>query len=312
MTVKDQTELTAMIKHRAQELGFDAAGVARAGPADPNGYFLGWLEKGFDAEMDYMARSAAERRDPSRLVPGAKSVIALAISYFSDTPRPDTQDAKISRYACFDDYHKVIRKKIRKLRKYILTLAPEAVVHPSVDTSPVLERHWAQEAGIAWIGKSSMAINQKLGTYTFLASLITDLELTPDNKHLDRCGTCTACIDACPPDALVAPYQLDANRCITYWNVEYRKELPEDIPNFEGWIAGCDICQEVCPWNKFAKPTTEKRFAPREELLSPDAVKISQDEEFAHRIIQGTPLQRTGADAMRNNAQHVLNGSSKT
>ena len=298
--------LTQAIKAKAHELGFNAAGVAAAANADPEGHFAEWLTRGYDAGMDYMARTKDERIDPSRLVPDAKTVIALSISYY--TPKADSSkesQVQISRYARFDDYHKVIRKKIRKLRKYILTLEPDAAVHPAVDTSPVLERHWAQEAGIAWIGKSTMAISPRLGTYTFLATLITNLELLIDERHIDRCGTCTACLDACPPDAFVQPYQLDANRCITYWNVEHRKEFTDETPDFDNWIAGCDICQEVCPWNKFAKPTTEPRFTPREEMVNLDLIKIAKDKTYVTELIQGTPLQRTGADSIQLSLKHI-------
>jgi len=298
--------LTQAIKAKALELGFDAVGIAAAGNADPDGHFEEWLNRGYDAGMEYMARTKNERRDPSLLVPDAKTVIALSMSYYTPESEPvQTGKIKISRYARFDDYHKVIRKKIRKLRKHILTLDPQAVVHPAVDTSPVLERHWAQEAGIAWIGKSTMAISPRLGTYTFLATLITNIDLIVDERHVDRCGTCTACLDACPPGAFVKPYQLDANRCITYWNVEHRKEFTEKTPDFNNWVAGCDICQEVCPWNKFSKETNEPRFTPKESMVHLDLVKIAQNKAYVTELIQGTPLQRTGADAIQQSLKHI-------
>jgi len=304
--------LSEEIKAKARALGFDAVGIAKAEPADPDGHLARWLERGFAADMDYMSRTANERSDPSKLVENASSVIALSISYYhpeSEKEAPET--GKVSRYARSDDYHKVIRKKIRKLRKFILTLVPEARIHPAVDTSPVLERHWAEKAGIAWIGKSTMAISQSLGTYTFLATLITDLELTPDTAHVDRCGSCTACLDACPPKAFVAPYQLDSNKCITYWNVEHRKPLQDNTPDFAGWVAGCDICQEVCPWNKFAKASTEERFIPRPDLVSPDLLRLSQDPDYAEELIKGTSLQRTGVESMQANAKHVMSEKKK-
>ena len=303
----DIRALTQAIKAKARSLGFDSVGIAAAGPADPDGRLAAWLHRGFDADMTYMAQSAVERANPERLIPGARSVIACAISYFSPEPEPD--GPKISRYARSADYHNIVRKKVRKLRQALLRLVPDAKAQPTVDTSPVLERAWAQRAGIAWIGKSTMAIAPRLGTYTFLATVITDVELEPDAPHPDRCGTCTACLAACPPDAVAGPYELDARRCITYWNVEQREELPSDAPAFHGWIAGCDVCQEVCPWNKFAHPTTERRFAPRPELREVDVVRLARDPAYATELIAGTALQRTGGEAMQRNAQRVIEES---
>lgn len=298
---------TGAIKAAAKALGFDAVGVAAAGPADPAGHLATWLDRGFGAGMGYMARTAAERADPSLLVADARSVIALAMSYYTaESPAPTA--GKIARYARGDDYHRIIQKKVRKLRRQIIELVPQASVHPAVDTSPVLEREWAHRAGVAWIGKSTMAIGQKLGTYTFLATLITNVELDVDAAHPDRCGSCTACVDACPTDAFVGPYELDARRCITYWNVEHRAPIPEGAPAPFGWLAGCDVCQEVCPWNKFAAPTREPRFSPRPELVSPDLARIAADPGYAAGLIRGTALQRTGGEAMQRNAQRLLDG----
>jgi epoxyqueuosine reductase len=299
-------DLTRAIRARAIELGFDKMGVARAGHADPQGRLRAWLARGFDAGMSYMAETAAQREDATVLMPGARSVIALSISYWTGEEAEVTR-ARIARYARGDDYHVVVRKKVRKLRKAIIQLVPGARVHPAVDTSPVLERAWAERAGIAWIGKSTMAIAQDLGTYTFLATLVTDVELELDTPHPDRCGSCTACLDACPTGAFVGPHELDARKCITYWNVEHRGAIGPDAPPFFGWIAGCDVCQEVCPWNKFAKPTRERRFlSVRAELVAPDPEALAAKEEVAARAIAGTALQRTGAAAMRRNALRVL------
>jgi epoxyqueuosine reductase len=206
----------------------------------------------------------------------------------------------VSRYAVSDDYHGVIRKKVRKLRKHILEIDPKAKVHPAVDTSPVLEREWAERAGIAWIGKSTMAIAQDLGTYTFLATLVTTMEFAYDDPHPDRCGSCTACLDACPTDAFAGPYELDATKCITYWNVETRAPFPPDAPPLFGWVAGCDVCQDVCPWNKFAKPRDEARFRPRPALTALDPRARIEE------AIQGTALQRTGKEAMERNVRRLI------
>jgi epoxyqueuosine reductase len=300
-------ERTARIRARALELGFDKVGFAKAGDADPEKRFAAWLDRGFAGELDYMSRTREERADPRRYVEGAKSVIALAISYYHPDYQP-TEPLKISRYAVSDDYHGIIKKKVRKLRKTILELDPQAKAAPTVDTSPVLEREWAARAGIAWVGKSTMAIGRDLGTYTFLASVITDMELTYDEPHDNYCGSCTACLDACPTNAFAGPYQLDARRCITYWNVEMREEFTAQTPSLHGWAAGCDVCQEVCPWNKFARTSREPRFHPRSALASPDPAVFTEPahEDTLRETIAGTPLQRTGASAMRRNALRIL------
>ena len=300
-----RAERTKAVKAHARALGFDRVGVASAAPADPDDRLSTWLDRGFDADMGYMARTAAERADPSRIVPGARSVIALAMSYYWPEDGAPA-GPRVARYARGDDYHKVIRKKIRKLRKQILAMAPDAKVHPAVDTSPVLEREWAQRAGVAWIGKSTMAIAPDLGTYTFLATLITDLDLEADAPHPDRCGTCTACLDACPTAAFAGPHQLDARRCVTYWTVEHRGPFIEQTPPLHGWLAGCDRCQEVCPWNKFARPTREPRLRPRPELADPDLLAFAHDADHVARSIAGTTLQRTGVESMQRNAVTAL------
>jgi epoxyqueuosine reductase len=299
----DRRELTRAVKAEALRLGFAKAGVAEAGHADPEGRFRAWLERGYDGGLDYLARNYSERVDPSLLVQNARSVIALSMAYHPGEREEPTEGPRIARYARGADYHRVIRRKVRKLRRFILARAPGHRVHPAVDTSPVLERVWAERAGIAWIGKSAMAIAADLGTYTFLAVLITDLPLEPDPPHPDRCGSCTACLDACPTDAFVAPRVLDARRCITTWNVEHQGEFGPGTPPLSGWLAGCDVCQEVCPWNKFAGPPKDPHFLPRPELAAPDLASFLADGR--PDAIRGTALERTGATAMKRNAERL-------
>lgn len=300
-------ERSQRIRARALELGFEAVGFAPAEAADGEQRLRAWLDRGFGAGLSYIGDSYSDRADPRIMLPGARSVVALAVSYY----RPDYQPGgplKVSRYAVAADYHPLIRRRVRKLRRFMLALDAGARVHPTVDTSPVLERHWAERAGIAWIGKSTMAIGQRLGTYTFLATLVTTMELSYDRPHVDRCGSCTACLDACPTQAFAGPHQLDARRCITYWNVEHHQPWTADAVPLHGWLAGCDVCQEVCPWNKFARPTAEPRFAPRPGLARPDAELLSdpaRDGELAD-LIKGTALERTGAKALRRNARALL------
>ncbi len=299
-------ERTAAIRGRAAALGFHKVGFARAGKVDREDRLRAWLDRGHAGAMDYLARTAAERADATVSLPGARSVVALAMSYHRPGPRPEGP-LRVARYAQGDDYHRVLKRKVQKLRRFVLSLAPDARVAPTVDTSPVLERAWAEEAGIAWIGKSTMAIAQDLGTYTFLATLITTVELVPGEPHPDRCGSCTACLDACPTGAFVGPRQLDPRRCISYWTLEERRtaSVPLDL---HGWVAGCDVCQDVCPWNRFARPAEEPRFAPRPGLEAPAADVFTDPGDLAPlaRLVEGTALQRTGAAALRRNARHAL------
>jgi epoxyqueuosine reductase len=300
-----RAERTRAVKAQARAIGFDKVGIAAAGPADPQGRLRAWLHSGFHGGLRYMEQTAADREDVRRFVPGAKSVVALAIAY-----SPLGPSGPIARYARGDDYHRVLQKKVRRLRAFLLRLDPEARVGPSVDTAPVLERAWAERAGITWIGKSTMAIATDLGTYSFLATLITTTELDPDPPHPDRCGSCTACLDACPTGAFAGPHRLDARRCITTWNVEHRGPFPPEAPPLHGWVAGCDVCQEVCPWNKFAGPTRERRFAARPALEAPNLVEWARSEQRIAADIRGTALMRTGPAALARNAERVLAESS--
>jgi epoxyqueuosine reductase len=300
---------TEAIRDKALALGFHKVGFAPAADADPERRLRAWLDRGFHGGLDYMARNAAQRADPRLYVEGARSVVALAMSYYDPGYRPN-EPLKVSRYAVSDDYHALLKKRARKLRRFMLTLDPNAKVAPTVDTSPVLERAWAERTGIAWIGKSTMAIACDLGTYTFLATLITTMELAYDEPHPDRCGSCTACLDACPTNAFAGPYQLDARRCITYWNIETRDPFPASGPGVDlhGWVAGCDVCQEVCPWNKFAKPHAEPRLRPHESLASPDPTTFRDpgENERLRALLDGTTLARTGAPAIRRNTLAIL------
>lgn len=307
----DPTEAADKIREWAHELGFQGVGFAKADHADPEGRLQSWLDRGFAGSMDYMAKTVSEREDPRRIVSGAQSVVALAMSYRRDTePAPPL---KVSRYAMSDDYHTVMRKRVRRLRSRLMQAWPGHIVKPTVDTSPVLERAWAERAGVAWIGKSTMAISPKLGTYTFLATLVTTLKLEVSRPLPDRCGSCTRCLDACPTDAFVAPRELDATRCIAYWTVEEWGPVVPEMVEPHGWVAGCDICQEVCPWNKFGVNTEEPRLQVRDNIARPDVELFSdesrQDELTA--VLQGTPLQRTGAEVLRRNTLRVLSAKTR-
>jgi epoxyqueuosine reductase len=301
---------TAALRERALELGFHAFGVARAAAPDPEERLRAWLDAGMHGRMAWMADpdAYARRMSLERALPGARSVVALSVSYHRPEAEP-SGPLRIARYAMGADYHRWLKRRTRKLRKRLLELDPGCRVYPTVDTSPMLERAWAARAGIAWIGKSTMAIHPRLGTYTFLATLVTDSLLEPSPGPLpDRCGSCTACLDACPTQAFPEPGVLDARRCIAHWTLEAPGELPPDAPDFAGWVAGCDICQEVCPWNKFARPADEPRTQPREGLSRPSVATFTDPSASSslEATLAGTALARTGAAAIRRNARRVL------
>lgn len=296
-------------------MGFSAVGIARAGAADPEGRLRAWLDRGHGGEMSYLARTLADREDATHMLPGARSVVALMYSYWRPESEPLASRAigKVARYAPGRDYHVLLRRKVRSLRKFLLRLDPEAEVHPTIDTSPVLERAWAARAGVAWIGKSTMAISPSLGTYTFLATLVTTSELTPDAPIRDHCGSCTRCLDACPTQAFPRPYELDATKCITYWNVERPGPFTAETPSLHGWLAGCDVCQEVCPWNKFKRSSPEPRFGPTPLMQALDLERLADptQTEYHRELVEKTPLARTGGEALSRNARALLAEKSK-
>lgn len=257
--------------------------------------------------MAWMERTARERACLDACLPGARSVVALSVSYYWGKEQHEGP-LSVARYARGIDYHRWLKRRVRSLRRYLLALDPGCRAHPSVDTSPVLERAWAARAGIAWIGKSTMAIHPRLGTYTFLATLITDSVLVPTDPIPDRCGRCTACLDACPTDAFPEPGVLDARRCIAHWTLEAPGSLPPETPEFFGWVAGCDICQEVCPWNKFARAADEPRCRPKDALKNPQVELFTDpgEHEALEQALDRTALERNGPVVIRRNARRAL------
>jgi epoxyqueuosine reductase len=299
----------AAIRAEATALGFDACAIAVVdGPADPEDHLGRWLEAGYQADMAWMAANREVRQDIRRRLPGARAVVTLARSYrHPDPPQPEGT-AKVARYARGRDYHKVLKAPLRDLARFICGLAPGAEAAISLDTAPVLERTWAERAGLAWIGKNSLALRRDLGSWFFLATIATTLDLAPDDPMPDRCGSCTACLDACPTDAFPAPRVLDARRCIAYQTIENRGDIPEDLqPHFEGWVFGCDICQEVCPWNRRAAMAGHPAFAPRPGVAHPDPAELAAlpKAEFDARF-QGTPVRRATHPGMQRNARILL------
>lgn len=301
-----QSELTAAIKQKALDIGFTKVGVTDVPRYDDAAdRFAAWVEGGAHGVMSWMERNHEKRRDLREIVPGAKSVVSLALNYYHPTEIPQESDHKISRYAWGTDYHEIIPGMLAELLAYIKQLVPGAEGRYYTDTGPLLEKPIAEQAGIGWIGKHTNVITREVGSWVFLSEIILSVELDADAPAEDMCGTCTRCIDACPTDAITAPYQLDATRCISYLTIELKsdKPIPNELANkLEGWIYGCDICQDVCPWNRFAEPTNVQEFAPRQEnlALTRDEILSMEQEEFSRRF-RKSPVKRTKLAGLKRN-----------
>jgi len=295
---------TQQLKQKAKDNGFSSVGVSKAEFLEDEARSLEqWLGTGAHGEMGYMANHFDLRTDPRKLVPGAKSVISLSYNYYS----PKQQDAeapKISSYAYGKDYHKVVKKKLKNLFAELTNEWGEINGRCFVDSAPIMEREWARKSGLGWMGKHTIMINPQRGSYFFLAEIILDVEFEYDSEIRDHCGTCTKCIDACPTDAISEKgYVLDAKKCISYLTIELKNEIPEEFSDqMEGWMFGCDICQKVCPWNKFSTPHKEPKFEPQEELLQmgkQDWVEIT--EEVFDTIFEGSAVKRTKFAGLKRN-----------
>lgn len=278
---------------------------------DPEGARLDrWLASGFHGEMKWMDRPEQDRADPRTVMPDARSVIVLATNYFTPHSHADHSDSgKISRYAWGDDYHDLVRERTRKLLELIKLEAPDVEGRACVDTAPLMEKTWAVRAGLGWIGKHSNLITKEFGSWVFLSELLLNVELEYDREIIeDHCGTCTACLDACPTAAIVEPYVVDSRKCISYATIELRDETlpPEIASNLNGWLYGCDICQDVCPWNRFEKPSGEPAFEPRngETSLSLDGIDRMETEEYIERF-RGSAMKRTKLSGLKRNANHL-------
>jgi epoxyqueuosine reductase len=307
------------IKQKALELGFNKVGIVPAEALSEEGARLReWVAHGFHGQMKYMepghmARDPQQRSDPRLLMPSAKSVVCVALNYFRPEKHVDSPDTgKISRYAWGEDYHDVLRDKLKALLAWIEQQQPEVEGKICVDSSPMMDKAWAVRAGIGWLGKHSNVITKEFGSWVFLGELLLSVELEFDSFiEPDHCGKCTACIEACPTGAIIAPYQVDATRCISYGTIELREpEMPEPIKsNLEGWVFGCDICQDVCPWSRFSKETAEERFTPREGIIQPrlqELIELSQ-EEFSTRF-RKSPIKRAKLAGLKRNAEAVQYG----
>jgi len=266
-----------------------------------------WVAKGFHAEMHWFARGLDKRLDPALVMEDVASIIMLSALYH---PEPCTLGGKkLARYACGDDYHDVLKTKLLALCAAIHEDYPEAALRPYVDTGPVLERYWAEQAGLGWIGKNGCLINREAGSYLFLAAILTNLTVPYGAPHDEFCGSCRACIDACPTDAIVAPGEIDSRKCISYLNIEHRGPFPENTPDFADWIFGCDICQEVCPWTaKFAQPTPIDAFAPRPAYAAMGESAIpAMDQETFSATFRKSAIKRTKKAGLQRNWRRLKN-----
>ena len=303
--------LTRALRERAAGEGFDACAIAAADLLERDGQRLSaWLRQGRQAEMHWMTRDPSMRADPRKLLEGCRSVIVLAMNYWPGEEAASTpaSHARVALYARGRDYHKVLGPKLRSLAAWLDTTC-DATTRAFVDTGPVLERAWAERAGLGWIGKNANLLTREMGSWLLLGELLTTAELVVDpGPHAEFCGSCTACLDACPTDAIVADGVVDSNRCISYWTIEHRRSVPvERRPGNGEWIFGCDICQEVCPWNESFARDDDDRLSRREELrgLDPAEIVIMDESTFRARF-SGTALMRAKWDGMRRNACIVL------
>ncbi len=300
---------TQLVKKIAVSLGFDYCGIARAERLDDDAQRLeSWLHKGFQGSMHYMEKYFDLRIDPSRLVPGAKSVITLLKNYYPDI-RQNTYSPKVSKYAYGTDYHDVIKTQ---LHHFLETLKEETGdVHGRgfIDSAPVLERTWAQKSGLGWIGKNGNLITRQSGSFYFIATLITDMELLYDDPFAkDFCGSCTRCIDACPTEAILPDKIINGSKCISYFTIELKEMLiPDEVKNkFDNWLFGCDVCQDVCPWNRFSKPTTEPAFTPVPEILNLTTRQWEElTEEQFKKIFHNSPLKRSKFAGIKRNLRFI-------
>lgn len=300
---------TEKIKQKSFEIGFDKIGIVRAEPLSSEGEHLkNWLDLGFHGEMKWMEREPEKRLDPKLLFPLAKSIIVVALNYY--TPHKHEENpakGKVSRYAWGDDYHDVVKEKLRVLLDWIKKEIPETEGKICVDTAPMMDKAWAVRAGLGWLGKHSNVITPDFGSWFFIGEILLNLELDYESQMIeDHCGTCTACLDACPTDAIVAPYMVDSNSCISYATIELRsEEMPNNIKeNLNGWIYGCDICQDICPWNRFEKTSVEKRFEPRINNVSPDLDEIlSLSHDIYVEKYRRSAMKRTKLTGLKRNAR---------
>lgn len=285
-----------------------SCGISKAGFLEEEAPRLEqWLNANMHGEMGYMANHFDKRLDPTKLVEGAKSVISLTLNYFTEKFQSDPTAPKISKYAYGEDYHFVIKRKLKELSEFIQTEIGEIEGRAFVDSAPVLDKAWAARSGLGWIGKNANLITPQVGSFFFIAELIIDLELDSDNPITDHCGTCTACLDACPTEAIVKPYVVDGSKCISYFTIELKDSIPTEMKGqFENWAFGCDICQDVCPWNSFSKPHETSEFDPHSNLLEMEKKDWEEmTEDVFKKVFQKSAVKRTKYSGLKRNIEFL-------
>jgi epoxyqueuosine reductase len=303
-----KAKYSKIIKEKAEGLGFLSCGIAKAGFLQEEAPKLEqWLQEGRHGKMSYMENHFDKRLDPTVLVPGAKSVVSLLLNYHTEEKQSDPEAPKISTYAYGQDYHTVIKEKLTQLMLHLREEIGEIDGRVFVDSAPVMDKAWASKAGLGWVGKNTNLISKQVGSFFFIAELIIDLELEYDLPVTDHCGNCTACLDACPTEALIAPYQIDGSKCISYATIELKEAIPDTFRDkMEGWAFGCDICQTVCPWNRFATPHQETAFMPKKELLDFTSKEWHElTEETFKRVFQKSAVKRAKFSGLERNIKFL-------
>lgn len=300
---------TKIVKDEAKRLGFEYCGISKAEFLEDEAPRLeSWLKQHMHGEMAYMENHFDLRLDPTKLVPGAKSVVSLLLNYYTEEQQHDLSAPKISKYAYGEDYHHVIKSKLRELLNTLEEKIGRSIGGRAfVDSAPVLDKAWAKRSGLGWIGKNANLINKNSGSFFFIAELILDIGLAYDSPTGDYCGTCTRCIDACPTDAIVSPYIVDGSKCISYFTIELKGAIPEsEKGKFQDWMFGCDICQDVCPWNRFSAPNTHPEFAPKEELLAKTKAEWEEiTEEVFREVFRKSAVKRTKFEGLKRNIRFL-------
>jgi epoxyqueuosine reductase len=312
-TFSDKSTLSRSVKEQARLLGFEKAAIVPAFPLDKEAEQLKeWLTRAYHADMTWMARAIEGRIDPTQVLPGALSVVVVTLNYYT-APKHTDDDAtgKVSRYAWGDDYHDVVGGKLRALLSWIKEHSSEVEGKVCVDIQPMMDKAWAVRAGLGWLGKHSNLITKEYGSWVFIGELLLNIELEYDTDQVDdHCGTCTLCIDACPTRAITEPYVVDSNKCISYATIELRApEMPAEIEDrLSGWLYGCDICQDVCPWNRFEQVSDEKRFEPREGSVNAALLDVLEliPETYVERF-RGSAMKRAKLAGLQRNARALLN-----
>ena len=298
-------QLAALIKQHAKGLGFELVGIADASPSRYRQYFRDWLDSGQAGSMEYLSRRFDERTDPATYLPGGRSVICVAMNYHVplEPPRPGPR-GRVARYALGDDYHEHIKRKLYELADWIRATVPDAQTRCGVDTAPIMEKELAARAGVGWIGKNTCLINEAVGSWLLLGEVITTIDLPIDDPAIDRCGTCRRCIDACPTQAITAPYQLDARKCISYLTIEHPGEIDSDLkPQISDWLYGCDVCQDVCPWNTRAAVTLNPALQPR---FTSGSLDLNEVLGWADRTaLRRSAMKRVKLPVLQRNARIV-------